>query len=168
MESVLPFHEPLRPLRKMHSSCKNINFFLCTVHGRKKLFSMLHVTSVALQLAERSLPTHRGLRFESSHQHFFSCILFTVNCLEKTKNEEKEGGNGPFKKDNLLGPDSIPYHLQPKWLTIYLWFVVQMQRLNNNVMTSNTLLWSRRTNWNGEVNWKQTSTSIMAKWFVTP
>ena len=40
----------------------------------------------------------RGPRFESSH--WKKCIfnIFTVNCVEKMKNKEKEAGIGPFFK----------------------------------------------------------------------
>ena len=36
-------------------------------------------------------------RFESSHRRNF-INLFSINCIEKTKNKEKEAGNGTFLK----------------------------------------------------------------------
>ena len=50
---------------------------------------------VVAQLAERSLPITRGLRFESRHRQFFIEHLLTVNCIEKTKRKEKKAGKGP-------------------------------------------------------------------------
>ena len=43
----------------------------------------------------------RGLQFESSHRQKFINIehLYSVNCVLKDENKEKEAGNGPFKKD---------------------------------------------------------------------
>ena len=40
----------------------------------------------------------RGLQFESSHQHTFYRIFFTLNYIEMMKRKEKEDGNSPFKK----------------------------------------------------------------------
>ena len=42
----------------------------------------------------------RGLQFESSHRQKFINIehLYSVNCVLKDENKEKEAGNGPFKK----------------------------------------------------------------------
>ena len=42
----------------------------------------------------------RGPRFKSSQSCKFIYIehLFTVNCVLKRRNKEKEAGNGPFKK----------------------------------------------------------------------
>ena len=45
----------------------------------------------------------RGLRFESSHRQKIIYIehLFTVNCVLKRRNKEKEAGNGPFFKKKM-------------------------------------------------------------------
>ena len=48
------------------------------------------------QLAERSLPITRGLRFESRHRQFFIEHLFTVNCIEKAKKKRKRGRERPM------------------------------------------------------------------------
>ena len=56
------------------------------------------------QLVEQLFKT-RGPRFESSHRQIFIlniCLLFTVNCNEKTKITKKEAGNGPFFYWTLL------------------------------------------------------------------
>ena len=44
-----------------------------------------------------------GLQFKSSHWQKFIYIehLFTVNCILKRQNKEKEAGNGPFKKKQI-------------------------------------------------------------------
>ena len=53
---------------------------------------------VVAQLAERlpTTPEVRGSNPDSGK--LFSKLLFTVNCVEKTKIKKKEAGNGPFKK----------------------------------------------------------------------
>ena len=38
----------------------------------------------------------RGPRFDSSHRQNFIEHLFIINCIEKTKINEKEAGNGPL------------------------------------------------------------------------
>ena len=40
----------------------------------------------------------RGPGFKSSHRQNLYSSLFTVNCIEKTKNKEKKAGNDPFLK----------------------------------------------------------------------
>ena len=40
----------------------------------------------------------RGPRFDSSHQQNFIEHLFIINCIEKTKINKKEAGNGPLLK----------------------------------------------------------------------
>ena len=47
------------------------------------------------QLVERSLPNTRGPRFESSHRQNLYLTLFTVNSIEKTK-QEKRGQKWPI------------------------------------------------------------------------
>ena len=47
-----------------------------------------------------------GSQFESSHRQKFILNIFTVNYFEKTKNEEKEAGNGPFLIKISLGSNS--------------------------------------------------------------
>ena len=46
----------------------------------------------------------RGLRFDSSHRQNFIEHLFIINCIEKTKINKKEAGNGPLleKKVSLV------------------------------------------------------------------
>ena len=45
----------------------------------------------------------RGPRFESSHQQ--NLYVHSVNCIEKTKINKKEAGDGPFfKKEAKNGP----------------------------------------------------------------
>ena len=45
----------------------------------------------------------RGPRFESSHLHILN--VHSVNCIEKTKINKKEAGDGPFfKKEAKNGP----------------------------------------------------------------
>ena len=57
---------------------------------------------IVAQLAERSLPISRGLRFESRHRQIFKEHLFTAKCIiEKTKIKEKEAELGPFL--NIIG-----------------------------------------------------------------
>ena len=41
----------------------------------------------------------RGPRFDSSHRQNFIEHLFIINCIEKTKINKKEAGNGPLLKN---------------------------------------------------------------------
>ena len=41
----------------------------------------------------------RGPRFDSSHRQKFIEHLFIINCIEKTKINKKEAGNGPLFKN---------------------------------------------------------------------
>ena len=43
----------------------------------------------------------RGPRFDSSHSQNFIEHLFIINCIEKTKINIKEAGNGPLFKKNI-------------------------------------------------------------------
>ena len=56
---------------------------------------------VVAQLVERSLSiTEVRARFDSSHRQNVIEHLLIINCIEKTKINKKEAGNGPlfFKK----------------------------------------------------------------------
>ena len=62
----------------------------------------------------------RGLRFKSSHWQKFIYIelLFTVNCVLKRQNKEKEARNGPFKKDMSYNQGDQIEILSVQYLTI--------------------------------------------------
>ena len=47
----------------------------------------------------------RGPRFDSSHRQNFIEHLFIINCIEKTKINKKEAGNGPLFKKIILEID---------------------------------------------------------------
>ena len=53
----------------------------------------------------------RGPWFDSSHRQNFIEHLFIINCIEKTKINKKEAGNGPLffkKKLNFVHLDPLP------------------------------------------------------------
>ena len=63
------------------------------------MFSRLTIASrevVVAQLVERSLTIPEVQRFDSSHRQNFIEHLFIINCIEKTKINKKEAGNGPL------------------------------------------------------------------------
>ena len=45
----------------------------------------------------------RDPRFESSHRQYYILSTQLKNCIEKTKIEKKQAGNGPFLKKTHLG-----------------------------------------------------------------
>ena len=61
---------------------------------------------VVAQLVEAAFDT-RGPRFDSSHWQNLIEHLFIINCIEKTKINKKEAGNGPLflkKKMSIFYP----------------------------------------------------------------
>ena len=63
----------------------------------KTLF--IRMPKYVAQLVERLLPTPEVLSSKPVIGKFIY-LTFTVNCIEKTKINEKEVGNGPFLKNN--------------------------------------------------------------------
>ena len=61
----------------------------------KTLF--IRMPKYVAQLVERLLPTPEVLSSKPVIGKFIY-LTFTVNCIEKTKINEKEAGNGPFFK----------------------------------------------------------------------
>ena len=51
---------------------------------------------IVAQLVKRSLPTPEIRGSNSCHRK----IVFTINCIKKTKIKKKEALNGPIKRDN--------------------------------------------------------------------
>ena len=62
----------------------------------------------------------RGPRFESGHRQIFIFKehLFTLNCVLKRQNKEKEARNGPFKKDMSYNQGDQIEILSVQYLTI--------------------------------------------------
>ena len=63
----------------------------------------------------------RDPRFESSHRQYYILSTQLKNCIEKTKIEKKEAGNGPFFKKKTTLACLIPSFRRQWWQTCPWW-----------------------------------------------
>ena len=98
----LSLHWPLSDLRNLHMAMQQIGSLLTRVVLRMQNKETQCRAVVVAQLVERWLPIPE---VRGSNPVIGKNLLILNNywilCIEKTKNKEKEAGNGPFKKKKL-------------------------------------------------------------------
>ena len=86
----------------------------------------LWLSSVSRAVASNA----RGPRFKSSYQQNIKLDIYvlTVNYIEKTKNKEKEAGNGPFfRKKEIM---TIPYSEETIPFILFVKFSLYLKNMN--------------------------------------
>ena len=97
----------------------------------------LWLSSVSRAVASNA----RGPRFKSSYQQNIKLDIYvlTVNYIEKTKNKEKEAGNGPFFRKGQLRPAIWTIYHPKLYAVIASLFWQNSSHYNTGI--KNRLLW---------------------------
>ena len=83
---------------------------------------------VLAELVERSLPLSDVSSSNPVMGKIYIEHLFTVNCIEKTTNKEKEAGNGPIKNICIVSLDPLNFDRMEIAQTVWATRVARIRR----------------------------------------